>query len=81
MTSSVSIDAAAMPRWALYRDKDNPARVSEQFEAMIGRGAELPNVLPELRRYLLQYPESELPGADSFFYWEKVNFGLSRRSG
>jgi hypothetical protein len=59
-----------------YRDKDNPARVSEQFEAMIARGAELPNVLPELRRYLLQYPDSELPGADSFFYWEKVKFGL-----
>jgi hypothetical protein len=59
-----------------YRDKDNPARVSEQFEAMIGRGAELPDVLPELRQYLLRYPEAELPGADSFFYWEKVNFGL-----
>ena len=59
-----------------YRDKDNPARVAEQFETMVGRGAELPDVLPELRQYLLKYPDADLPGADSFFYWEKVNFGL-----
>jgi hypothetical protein len=33
-------------------------------------------VLPELRRYLLEYPNASLPGADSYFYWEKVDFGL-----
>jgi hypothetical protein len=59
-----------------YRDKDQPARVSQQFETMVGRASSLPEVLPELRRYLLQYPEATLPGADSYFYWEKVNFGL-----
>jgi hypothetical protein len=26
--------------------------------------------------YLLEYPQADLPGADSYFYWEKVNFGL-----
>ena len=60
----------------VYRDKEHPARVAEQFEAMVGRGAAIPDVMPELRRYLLQYPEVELPGSDSFFYWEKVSFGL-----
>jgi hypothetical protein len=60
----------------VYRDKQNPARVAAQFETMIGRSAALPDVLPELRKYLLQYPDADLPGADSFFYWEKVNFGL-----
>ena len=59
-----------------YRDKQNPARVAEQFETMVGRSATLPNALPELRQYLVRYPDAELPGADSFFYWEKVNFGL-----
>ena len=59
-----------------YRDKDQPARVSQQFETMVGRASSLPEVLPELRRYLLSYPEATLPGADSYFYWEKVNFGL-----
>jgi hypothetical protein len=43
---------------------------------MMGRAAALPDVLPELRRYLLEYPDAALAGADSFFYWEKVSFGL-----
>ena len=59
-----------------YRDKQNPARVAEQFETMVGRSAALPDVLPELRQYLLKYPDADLSGADSFFYWEKVDFGL-----
>ena len=60
----------------VYRDKPNPARVSEQFETMVGRAAALPDVVPELRRYLLLYPGAELPNADAFIYWEKVNFGM-----
>ena len=59
-----------------YRDKHHPARVADQFQTMIGRASALPDVLPELRRYLLEYPNAELAGADSFFYWEKVSFGL-----
>ena len=59
-----------------YRDKQHPARVADQFRTMIGRASALPDVLPELRRYLLEYPRAELAGADSFFYWEKVAFSL-----
>jgi hypothetical protein len=59
-----------------YRDRQRPARVAAQFEIMIGRASALPDVLPELRRYLLEYPNVALAGADSFFYWEKVSFGL-----
>jgi len=59
-----------------YRDKEHPARVADQFEAMIGRASALPDVLPELRRYLLEYPNVELRESESFFYWEKVAFGL-----
>jgi hypothetical protein len=59
-----------------YRDQQHPARVAEQFRTMIGRASALPDVLPELRRYLLDYPNAALAGADSFFYWEKVSFGL-----
>lgn len=59
-----------------YRDKEHPARIGEQFGTMIGRASALPDVLPELRRYLLEYPHAELAGADSFFYWEKVTFGM-----
>lgn len=59
-----------------YRDKGDPARVAEQFDAMIERASPLTNMLPELRRYLLEYPKATLPDADNFFYWEQVKFGL-----
>jgi hypothetical protein len=59
-----------------YRDKEDPARVADQFDAMIERTSALTNMLPELRRYLLNYPSAALPGAENFFYWEKVAFGL-----
>jgi hypothetical protein len=60
----------------VYRDKDHPARVAEQFETMVGRSAVLPDILPELRQYLVKYPEADLPGGESFFFWEKVDFGM-----
>ena len=59
-----------------YRDKQHPARIADQFQTMIGRASTLPDVLPEVRRYLLEYPNAALAGGDSFFYWEKVSFGL-----
>jgi hypothetical protein len=59
-----------------YRDKQHPARIADQFQMMIGRASALPDVPPELRRYLLAYPNAALAGADSFFYWEKMSFGL-----
>jgi hypothetical protein len=59
-----------------YRDKQNPARIADQFETMVGRASQLPDVIPELRRYLLDYPKATFANGDSFFYWEKVAFGL-----
>ena len=59
-----------------YRDRQHPGRVGDQFETMIGRAAALPEMVPQLRRYLLQYPAAELEDADSYFYWEKIEFGL-----
>jgi hypothetical protein len=59
-----------------YRDKKNPARIAEEFDTMIRRTSALPDVIPELRRYLLDYPNASLANAESFFYWEKVAFGL-----
>lgn len=59
-----------------YRDKQNPARIADQFETMIGRASVLPDVLPELWRYLLEYPNAPIANVESFFYWEKVVFGL-----
>ena len=59
-----------------YRDKKHPARIADEFETMLRRASVLPDVVPQLRRYLLDYPNAPLPDADSYFYWEKVDFGL-----
>ena len=37
-----------------YRDKEHPARVSDEFETTMSRASVLPDVIPELRRYLLK---------------------------
>jgi hypothetical protein len=59
-----------------YRDKHNPAAVADTFHALLSRSKALPVYLPELDRYLLEYPEARSQNIQSEFYWEKVNFGL-----
>src|SRR5262249_27037808 len=59
-----------------YRDKNHPAVVAETFASLLSRSKALPVYLPELRQYLLSYPNADSSGIDSRFYWEKVNFGL-----
>jgi hypothetical protein len=59
-----------------YRDKKSPARVSEQFQALLSRSKALPERLPAFYSYLLDYPKGSLPDSSNVFYWEKVKFGL-----
>ncbi len=59
-----------------YRDKDRPFDVNAQLQSLVGRSEELPAYLPDLNRYLLDYPRAKLEKAQSMFYWEKVKFGL-----
>jgi hypothetical protein len=59
-----------------YRDKNHPAEVAETFRSLLSRSKALPVYLPELDRYLLDYPEARSENIQSEFYWEKVNFGL-----
>jgi hypothetical protein len=59
-----------------YRDKKAPAQVSEQFRSLLSRSTVLPEELPALHSYLLDYPKVSLPDSTSVFYWEKVKFGL-----
>jgi len=59
-----------------YRDKQHPAEVAETFRSLLSRSKALPVYLPELDRYLLDYPEAGSENIQSEFYWEKVNFGL-----
>jgi hypothetical protein len=59
-----------------YRDKHNPTAVAETFQSLLSRSKALPVYLPDLDRYLLEYPEARSENIQSEFYWEKVNFGL-----
>ena len=59
-----------------YRDKRDPVPVAEQFQSLLSRVTFFPQYLPDLNEYLLHYPQSKPEGAQDFFYWEKVNFGL-----
>jgi hypothetical protein len=59
-----------------YRDKRHPAVVQETFHSLLSRSKALPAYIPQLDRYLLNYPNANSDGIQSEFYWEKVNFGL-----
>jgi hypothetical protein len=59
-----------------YRDKHHPAEVADTFQSLLSRSKALPVYLPELNRYLFDYPEPRAENIQSEFYWEKVNFGL-----
>jgi hypothetical protein len=65
-------DRALLP----YRDKSDPVPPSEQFKSLLSHLELFPRSLPDLNRYLLDYPNSRPEGAQDLFYWEKVNFGL-----
>jgi hypothetical protein len=55
----------------VYRDKNHPTRVAETFQALLGRLKALPVYLPEVSRFLLEYPGVALENSQSQFYWEK----------
>ena len=59
-----------------YMDKHHPAVVGDTFASLLSRSKALPAYLPELERYLLEYPKAQSENIQSEFYWEKVQFGL-----
>jgi hypothetical protein len=63
-------------RLAEYRDKSLPRSVAREFSEMIDQMAELTTYMPEIRRYLLGYPDVSLPDSTSFLYWQEAAFGL-----
>ena len=59
-----------------YRDKKNPNVVAESFKNLLAEAKALPVYMPDLHRYLLEYPNYQSPLIQSEFHWEKVKFGL-----
>jgi len=63
-------------RLAVYRDADRPTFVAQEFTSMIERLPALAGILPDVRRYLLDFPRATLDNSTSFLYWQEAKFGL-----
>ena len=63
-------------RLAVYRDKSRPTFVAQEFREMTDQMPELTTNMPNIRRYLLEYPKATLPDATTFLYWQETEFGL-----
>jgi hypothetical protein len=55
--------------------------VAETFADLLTLLNALPEYLPELNEYLLDYPNVQPAKVQADFYWEKVNFGLKPHLG
>ena len=63
-------------RLAVYRDSERPTFVAQETRSMIEGLPSLSQFLPELNRYLLDFPSATLAGSESFVYWQEATFGL-----
>ena len=63
-------------RLAVYRDNSRPTFVAKEFRDMVDQMPELTTHMPDVRRYLLEYPKATMPDATSFLYWQETQFGL-----
>jgi hypothetical protein len=59
-----------------YDDGHEPLPVATQFHALLSSSNKLPIPVPGLMAYLAEYPRSRPAGAEDFFYWSVVDFGL-----
>ena len=61
---------------AVYRDKRRPTFTAAEFRGMIDRLPRLAADLPDVKRFLLEYPQATLPNATDFIYCQETKFGL-----
>jgi hypothetical protein len=63
-------------RLGVHRDRERPTFLANEFRSMVDRLPRLATELPELRRYLLEYPNATLANSTDFLYWQETQFGL-----
>jgi hypothetical protein len=63
-------------RLGVHRDKERPTFVANEFQSMIERLPRLGAELPDLTRYLIDYPKATLANSTDFLYWQETKFGL-----
>ena len=59
-----------------YDDGSEPLPVAEEFRGLLASGNHRPVPVPALMAYLDEYPRDRPAGAEEFFYWSVVDFGL-----
>jgi hypothetical protein len=59
-----------------YDDGDETPPVADAFRALLAGSDLLPAPVPALIAYLEDYPRGRPTGAEDFFYWSVVDFGL-----
>jgi hypothetical protein len=63
-------------RLGIHRDRERPTFVGDEFRSMIERLPRLGAELPDLTRYLRDYPHATLNNSTDFLYWQETQFGL-----
>jgi hypothetical protein len=62
-------------RLPVYRDQAQPVSVGAELRDMIGRMPSL-DAVPDVRRFMLEFPSAPAPHIASFVYWQEAEFGL-----
>jgi hypothetical protein len=60
----------------VYSGKGQQISVTDQFKFLLSYYKVLPQDLPGLNSYILNYPDSNPQNVENSFYWEQMNFGL-----
>lgn len=68
--------AGGNARLQVFADKSEPLVMADEFKALVDDVPMLTVYMPQVGRYLLEYPRSTLPGSTSFLYWQEAEFGL-----
>jgi len=58
-----------------YNDRAEPVALREQWQGLVDNSPILQEYAPELKAYLVRYPEASLPGARDILYWVRENYG------
>lgn len=59
-----------------YHDHEAPLSGAESTKAVLARDTLLGAHLPQLLTYVKDFPRASLPGAEDFYFWADVEFGL-----
>ena len=59
----------------VYADKEKPLALAEGFNILLAQASYIYRYIPELYRYLEEFPRSAPSGVDNLLYWSVEDFG------